>query len=83
MGSAVHQGALSLETALATRGIDGATVGDELNRIGYQGPLSVEWEDSGMDRDHGAREACQFVKRVDFQPSGRAFDASFDKEKQK
>ena len=40
-------------------------------------PLSVEWEDSGMDREHGAREACQFVKNVDFQPSGRAFDAAF------
>ena len=25
-----------------------------LNRIGYQGPLSIEWEDSGMDRDWGA-----------------------------
>ena len=41
MGSAVHQGALPLETALATRGIDGATVGDELNRIGYAGEAPV------------------------------------------
>ena len=24
-----------------------------LNRIGYDGPLSIEWEDSGMDRDVG------------------------------
>jgi hypothetical protein len=30
-----------------------------------------------MDREHGAREACQFVKNVDFAPSGRAFDAAF------
>jgi sugar phosphate isomerase/epimerase len=52
----------------------------ELNRIGYQGPLSVEWEDCGMDRDHGAAEACEFVKSVDFQPSQIAFDAAFDKE---
>ena len=37
MGSAVHQGALDLDVALATRGIDGATVGDELARIGYAG----------------------------------------------
>jgi sugar phosphate isomerase/epimerase len=51
-----------------------------LNHIGYQGPLSVEWEDSGMDRDHGAQEACDFVRRLDFEPSKRAFDASFDKE---
>jgi N-carbamoyl-L-amino-acid hydrolase len=41
MGSAVHQGALSLETALATKGIDGPTVGDELNRIGYAGETPV------------------------------------------
>jgi len=48
-----------------------------LNRIGYQGPLSVEWEDSGMDREHGAAEACAFVKKIDFAPSTRAFDAAF------
>jgi sugar phosphate isomerase/epimerase len=51
----------------------------ELNRIGYQGPLSVEWEDSGMEREFGAREACQFVKQKDFAASGRAFDAAFEK----
>ena len=51
-----------------------------LNRIGYTGPLSVEWEDSGMDRDHGARESCEFVKQVDFAPSGIAFDAAFEQE---
>jgi len=51
-----------------------------LNNIGYQGPLSVEWEDSGMDREHGAKEACEFVKRVDFPPSEMAFDAQFEVE---
>lgn len=51
----------------------------ELNRIGYQGPLSVEWEDSGMEREFGAREACQFVKQKDFAASGRAFDSAFEK----
>jgi sugar phosphate isomerase/epimerase len=50
-----------------------------LNRVGYGGPLSVEWEDSGMDRDHGARESCVFVKEVDFTPSNVAFDAAFDR----
>ena len=50
-----------------------------LNDIGYQGPLSVEWEDSGMDRLFGAREACQFVRRLDFAPSRVAFDAAFEK----
>jgi N-carbamoyl-L-amino-acid hydrolase len=39
MGSGVHQGALDLDTCLATAGIDGATVGDELARIGYAGPM--------------------------------------------
>ncbi|MDR1224548.1 MAG: sugar phosphate isomerase/epimerase [Tannerella sp.] len=50
-----------------------------LNRINYQGPLSVEWEDNGMDREHGAAESLQFVKNVDFRPSGLAFDAAFEK----
>jgi len=48
-----------------------------LNRIGYDGPLSVEWEDSGMDREHGAAEACGFVRRLDFPPAGGAFDSAF------
>jgi len=49
-----------------------------LNRIGYKGPLSVEWEDSGMDREHGAREACEFVRKTDFPPSEQDFDAAFE-----
>ncbi|MBT3242735.1 MAG: sugar phosphate isomerase/epimerase [Bacteroidetes bacterium] len=49
-----------------------------LNRIKYHGPLSVEWEDSGMDREHGAAEACEFVRNIDFPPSDIAFDAAFD-----
>ena len=51
-----------------------------LNEIGYQGPLSIEWEDSGMDREHGAEEACAFTKGVDFPPSDVAFDAAFAEE---
>jgi sugar phosphate isomerase/epimerase len=50
-----------------------------LNDVGYQGPLSVEWEDSRMDREHGAKEACEFVKKVDFKSSGVRFDAAFEK----
>ncbi|MDH5758477.1 MAG: sugar phosphate isomerase/epimerase [Gemmatimonadota bacterium] len=49
-----------------------------LNRVGYGGPLSVEWEDSGMDREHGAAEACRFVRQLDFAPSEVAFDAAFE-----
>jgi sugar phosphate isomerase/epimerase len=49
----------------------------ELNRAGYAGPLSVEWEDSGMDREHGAEEACAYVRDLDFPVSATAFDAAF------
>jgi len=51
----------------------------ELNAAGYQGPLSVEWEDSGMEREFGAREALAFVRRVDFAPSTLAFDEAMKK----
>ena len=40
-----------------------------LNRIGYQGPLSIEWEDSGMDRERGAPEALAMIRKQDFAPS--------------
>lgn len=49
-----------------------------LNDIGYRGPLSVEWEDSGMHREHGAREALQLVKRLDVSASQTAFERAFD-----
>ncbi len=51
-----------------------------LNRIGYDGPLSVEWEDSGMDREWGAPDALAFIRRTDFAPSSVAFDAAFASE---
>ncbi|HEX2973529.1 MAG TPA: sugar phosphate isomerase/epimerase [Tepidisphaeraceae bacterium] len=50
-----------------------------LNDIQYQGPLSVEWEDSRMDREFGATEAAAFVKKLNFKPSAIAFDAQFDR----
>ncbi|MCC6682924.1 MAG: sugar phosphate isomerase/epimerase [Phycisphaeraceae bacterium] len=50
-----------------------------LNDINYAGPLSVEWEDSRMDREHGAAEACAFVRALDFPRSEIAFDAQFDR----
>ena len=53
-----------------------------LNDVNYQGPLSIEWEDSRMDRFHGGAEACKFTRSLDFAPSNVAFDAAFDKEKQ-
>ena len=52
----------------------------ELNAMGYQGPLSVEWEDSGMERMFGAREAYEFTRRSDFAPSDVAFDSALKTE---
>ncbi len=40
-GSLVFTGALPLETALATVGVDGAVAGEELRRIGYAGEAPV------------------------------------------
>ena len=45
MGSAVHQGFLDLDEALAVTGIDGATVSHELQKIGYCGDT-----ETGSDR---------------------------------
>ena len=57
--------------------IDFEEVVRALNRVNYQGPLSIEWEDIGMDREHGAEEACAFLRGIDFAPSKVAFDAAF------
>ncbi len=65
--------------SLGRGGVDFEEIIRTLNHLGYDGPLSVEWEDSGMDREMGAREACEFVKAMDFKPSVVAFDAAFDK----
>ncbi|WP_154795037.1 sugar phosphate isomerase/epimerase family protein [Occultella kanbiaonis] len=48
-----------------------------LNHIGYDGPISVEWEDAGMDRLVGAPEALEFVKKFAFDAPEAAFDAAF------
>ena len=60
--------------------VDFESILRSLNRAGYEGPLSIEWEDSGMDREYGARDALAFVRRTDFAPSGVAFDAAFARE---
>ncbi|MCH8858557.1 MAG: sugar phosphate isomerase/epimerase, partial [Proteobacteria bacterium] len=52
-----------------------------LNRCGYRGPLSIEWEDSGMDRVWGVREALEMVRGEDFDPSDAAFDAAFSEDR--
>jgi sugar phosphate isomerase/epimerase len=48
-----------------------------LNRIGYTGPLSLEWEDNGMNREWGAPEALEMIRKQDFDPSEVAFEAAF------
>jgi sugar phosphate isomerase/epimerase len=58
-------------------GIDWAALIRSLNEIGYDGPLSVEWKDSGMNRDYGAEDACRFVKRLDFEPGQQGGDRAF------
>jgi sugar phosphate isomerase/epimerase len=65
--------------SLGRGGVDFEEIIRALNRIQYDGPLSVEWEDSGMDREHGAREACDFVRQVDFAPSNVKFDAQMER----
>ncbi|MDR2543832.1 MAG: sugar phosphate isomerase/epimerase [Treponema sp.] len=52
----------------------------ELNAINYKGPLSVEWEDSGMNREIGAKESCEFVRNINFSPSDIAFDDALKKD---
>ena len=51
----------------------------ELNAIRYSGPLSIEWEDSGMEREFGAAESLAFVRKIDFSPSTVAFDDAIKK----
>lgn len=50
-----------------------------LNDIGYDGPLSIEWEDARMDRVHGATESAAYVRALDFPAAEGAFDAAFEK----
>ena len=63
--------------SLGRGSVDFEAIIRELNVIGYKGPLSVEWEDAAMDREHGAGEACEFVRNIDFPASGRVFDEAF------
>jgi sugar phosphate isomerase/epimerase len=48
-----------------------------LTAIGYDGPISVEWEDAGMDRLQGAPEALATLRGLDVVPSAQSFDAAF------
>lgn len=52
----------------------------ELNQMGYHGPLCVEWEDSGMERMFGAKEAYAFANNINFEPSSVSFDAALKRD---
>jgi sugar phosphate isomerase/epimerase len=52
-------------------GLDWEAIIRALNEIGYDGALTVEFQDAGMNREYGAEEACRFVKRLDFDPPPR------------
>ncbi len=51
-----------------------------LNDIGYDGPISVEWEDAGMDRLVGAPEALQYLRKLNWDKPTGSFDAAFSSE---
>jgi sugar phosphate isomerase/epimerase len=51
----------------------------EANAAGYSGPLSIEWEDNGMNREFGAKESLEFVRRINFSASEVVFDGSMEK----
>ena len=49
-----------------------------LNAIKYDGPISVEWEDAGMDRLIGGPESLEFIRRMcAIEPPAASFDAAF------
>jgi sugar phosphate isomerase/epimerase len=66
--------------SLGRGGVDFDQIVRTLNQIGYDGPLSVEWEDSGMHREHGAAESVSVVRRANISVSTVAFDAAFSRE---
>jgi sugar phosphate isomerase/epimerase len=49
----------------------------KLTEIGYRGPLSVEWEDNGMEREHGVVDALEVVRKLDFEPAVAGWDSTF------
>jgi sugar phosphate isomerase/epimerase len=73
-----------LPSGAARRGWDFVSVGHggvpfeaiirNLHEIGYQGDLSVEWEDSGMARDQGAEESRTYIQRLNFEPSAVSWE---------
>ncbi len=48
-----------------------------LNEIGYEGPISIEWEDAGMDRLVGAPEALEYISKLLWDVPEGSFDDAF------
>jgi sugar phosphate isomerase/epimerase len=46
----------------------------ELNRVGYDGAVSIEWEDNDAEQHAGAKAALANVRRGDLPPSGMRHD---------
>jgi sugar phosphate isomerase/epimerase len=46
----------------------------ELNRVGFDGAVSIEWEDNDADQFSGARSALANCRRADLPPSGMKHD---------
>jgi len=77
LGSHIDFGSLKRGWNFRTLGhgdVDFESIIRVLNDMNYTGPLSVEWEDGGMERIAGGTESAAFVKKVDFAPSNVRFD---------
>ena len=46
----------------------------ELNRVGYVGGVSIEWEDNDVEQHAGAKLALAHVHKADQPPSGMRHD---------
>jgi sugar phosphate isomerase/epimerase len=53
----------------------------ELNRVGFDGAVSIEWEDNDAEQHAGARAALHNVRRADLPPSGMRHDEMLRAEK--
>ncbi|MDR2457218.1 MAG: sugar phosphate isomerase/epimerase [Clostridiales Family XIII bacterium] len=55
-------------------GVDFEKIIRLLNAYDYTGPSSIEWEDSGMEREFGAKDALRYIRKINFAPSTFKFD---------
>ena len=71
-----HRGWTFVSAGLGDADIDGYL--RTLDQIGYTGPVSIEWEDSGMDRLNGAPRALAHTRSHIYTPPTSLFDTHFD-----